>query len=438
LTIQRKRVAKRLASGLLAGALALGGLAISGSSVSARTPTSLSTDRLSGDDRYETSVEIARNGFGTPNAGIVIVSGEKEADALAAAPLAGTTMPILLVQKDTLPASVADYLDDVKSTIKNTNPYKIYIVGGTSVVSTDVEDAIKSIVTPGDATPASIVRYSGDDRYATALDLAKRHPGLMDNLDRLVIVNGTGWADAMSVAPIAAKNGWPIALTGNGGLNETAKAFIDAYMAVPGSAKKFLLVGGSSVLPGSVEEYLVGTKLVSVANIDRRGGVDRYDTNLALQVYALPTAKLGYNNSSTFSGKYVAIASGTSPWDALSASSWAAKGDSTDSYHVLLSNPVAPSANVIGVAGLIADLTKATANSWPNKLFMLGGKSAVADSVKTGFIAAAQSTDIPAPVFGGCVDGAGTIAAAVLTGSSTVTLNSQRSSPRLNSQNLRD
>ena len=66
--IQRKRVAKRLASGLLAGALALGGLAISGASpVSANAPT---TARYSGLDRYSTSVEIARaieSGAGPPH-----------------------------------------------------------------------------------------------------------------------------------------------------------------------------------------------------------------------------------------------------------------------------------------------------------------------------------------------------------------------------------
>ena len=61
---QRKRVAKRLASGLLAGALALGGLAISGGTASANTPSSPSTNRIAGADRYETAVAIARNQLG--------------------------------------------------------------------------------------------------------------------------------------------------------------------------------------------------------------------------------------------------------------------------------------------------------------------------------------------------------------------------------------
>ena len=132
MTIQRKRVAKRLASGLLAGALALGGLAISGASpVSANAPT---TARYSGLDRYSTSVEIAR-AIGSGHTSVVIASGQDAnlADALGASAL---NVPILLANADGLPGSVANYLSNPGNVAANAT---FTIVGGASAVGSTVE-----------------------------------------------------------------------------------------------------------------------------------------------------------------------------------------------------------------------------------------------------------------------------------------------------------
>jgi len=227
LTIQRKRVAKRLASGLLAGALALGGLAISGGSVSAKTPVSLSTDRIAGEDRYETSVAIARDYYTTPSSefgakGLVIASGEAPYDALAASSLAGMIdAPIVLVKKDSLPSSAADLLDDYKANFRAaSSASRVWVIGGTSAVSDDVIDAVKAIIHTGDATPMTVSRIAGDDRYATAKAVADI-AGLTDALDRMIIVSGENgkWADALSAGTVAAVNKWPIILTDSTGFS---------------------------------------------------------------------------------------------------------------------------------------------------------------------------------------------------------------------------
>jgi len=153
LIIQRKRVAKRLASGLMAGALALGGLAISGGTASAETPASPSTNRIYGASRYETAVALARNAGNTPTSGLVIASGESYADALAAASLTTANRPLLLVGSDSIPEIVLDYISDNVVAMSAATP-TIYVVGGESAVSANVFDTIKSAVTLAtDLTP---------------------------------------------------------------------------------------------------------------------------------------------------------------------------------------------------------------------------------------------------------------------------------------------
>ncbi|MDA2989418.1 MAG: cell wall-binding repeat-containing protein, partial [Actinomycetota bacterium] len=394
--INRKRVARRLASGLMAGAMVLGGLAISGGSVAAKTPTSKSTDRLAGDDRYETAVAIARDySTAVGKNGIVVASGESPYDALAASALAGyIDAPIILVQKDTLPASVADFLSDQAEEFRGAIAKKVYIIGGTSAISEDVETAIKSIVQANDPlSPIGFTRIAGADRYETA-KLISEVPGLMDANDRLIIVNGSNgrWADALSAAPLAAENKWPVVLTGDGGLNATALAVATKYATLPGSVTEFLLVGGTSVLPDSIATQLdaLGVKW---RDIDRRGGSDRYWTNYEINSYML----FAYGESKTtgFTGSTVAFASGTSPWDALAAGPWAAAKDT----HVLLSAspvPSTPGVSLVGALSVLADS--------PSTIKMLGGKSAIADSVRDAAIAAAQGTNTTSSI-SGCEEG---------------------------------
>ena len=398
--INRKRVARRLVSGLVAGALALGGLAISGGSVSAKTPTSPTTNRIAGDDRYETAVEVARETFGiNPADGVILVSGESPYDALAAAALARDAMPILLVKSTSLPESVSDYLSDARTNIQGVTNYKFYVIGGTSAVSEEVVSSALSIVNAGDATPAKSVRIAGDNRYATAAELSQT-VGVESASARLILANGAGWADALSAAALSAENGWPIVLTGNGGLNDEAKGAIDSYLSLPGSAAQFLIVGGPAVMPSSVEEYLVGEG-VNPADIDRRGGVDRYQTSLLVNVYMLDDSAfgglLGGEDQTGFTGSDVSLVSGLSPWDALSSAPWAAYND----VHVLLVG------STLGASGTIISATLAAVN-YPTSLYVVGGKSAVAESVKSAYIATAQSTDVVSSVTG-CNDGSDTL-----------------------------
>ncbi|MEG0249465.1 MAG: cell wall-binding repeat-containing protein [Peptostreptococcus sp.] len=96
-----------------------------------------STDRISGVDRYATSVQVA-NRLQSDMA--IIASGESFPDALAASTLAQMTKsPVLLVSKNRIDESVANY-------IKDKNIKKAIIVGGDKTIQGDVEKNIERLI----------------------------------------------------------------------------------------------------------------------------------------------------------------------------------------------------------------------------------------------------------------------------------------------------
>lgn len=85
--------------------------------------------RLAGQDRYESSVEVAKRVNSNP-AEVITTSGEVFADALVSSTVAQKIKaPILLVKKDVLPLKVREYM-------KNTNSiYKLTTIGGYNTVT---------------------------------------------------------------------------------------------------------------------------------------------------------------------------------------------------------------------------------------------------------------------------------------------------------------
>ena len=267
-------------------------------------------------------------------------------------------------------------------------------MGGTSAVSDAVVDAVKAIVHSGDLTPITVTRLAGETRYATA-KLISEVPGLMDKDDRLILVNGTDgrWADALSASSLAAAMKWPIILTDGTGLSGSSAAAVDAYQALAGTSDLYLIVGGPAVMTTGVENAL-DALAVPMANIDRRGGADRWQTNFLMNRYQLAAALLGEGKAGgAFLGAKVASVSGLAPWDALVAGPWAA----TNAVHLLLSPPTAPTPYGTGLVGFLA-----TVNAYPDSLWTIGGKNAVANSVRDALVAAAQSVDLAGPTLTGC------------------------------------
>ncbi len=95
--------------------------------------------RLSGGNRYDTSKEISKElnvDMGTP---IVIATGNDFSDALSISSIAAAKgYPILLTEKDTLTSQTKEMINKIK-------PEKIYIAGGTKVITDKIKNNIKSV-----------------------------------------------------------------------------------------------------------------------------------------------------------------------------------------------------------------------------------------------------------------------------------------------------
>lgn len=100
---------------------------------------SIQVSRIAGDNRYGTAAAVSQTKFPKGAQVAFVVSGTDYADALAIGPLVGTEGPILLTQRDRLPAETAAELRRLK--VK-----EVVIVGGTAAVSAAVEAEISRLV----------------------------------------------------------------------------------------------------------------------------------------------------------------------------------------------------------------------------------------------------------------------------------------------------
>ena len=124
----------------------LGGTSVVSPAVQSQLGTfSGSVTRIAGADRYGTSASIAADSITVPADGsgvpvVYVAVGTDFPDALSGAPVAGSVDgPVLLVQKDSVPTSIASELSAL-------TPRSIVILGGTSAVSYAVQVALAGYV----------------------------------------------------------------------------------------------------------------------------------------------------------------------------------------------------------------------------------------------------------------------------------------------------
>jgi putative cell wall-binding protein len=98
-------------------------------------------ERVGGADRYETAVLVSRRTFKQPVTTVVVATGVAYPDALAGAPAARASGPLLLVAPDRIPDLVADEL-------RRLAPKRIWLLGGPAAVSSAVESQLAAFL-PG-------------------------------------------------------------------------------------------------------------------------------------------------------------------------------------------------------------------------------------------------------------------------------------------------
>lgn len=207
----------------------IGGTAVLQASVESElVAMGLAVNRIAGADRFATAAQIARAVGG--DAGLAYVAAGDDAhliDALAAAgPAAALGAPILLVNRDSLPAATAEVLSELGIT-------STVVTGGTAVVS----DAVL-------AQLPNPTRVSGANRYETAVAIAVDAISRGVPSSRVWVARGDLGPDALAAAPA----GWPLLLSETGRLPNAAQLFLSGNPVA-----EVHLLGGEAALAREVE-----------------------------------------------------------------------------------------------------------------------------------------------------------------------------------------
>ena len=194
----------------------------------------IKVNRIYGEDRYKTSLKIAKE-IGVKN-GVVVTNGLGFADALAMAPIAATKqMPILLTPSDKLTNDTMEFL-------KKNSYDKSYVLGGPATVSDYIKNSLKNPI-----------RLSGMDRFQTNIAILDHFRDEI-NLDEVYITSGDGYADALSGSVLASKNKSPIILI-NDDLNRSTKSFVSTNKF---NFKNVTIFGGEAVVKEPTLSNLFG------------------------------------------------------------------------------------------------------------------------------------------------------------------------------------
>lgn len=247
-----------LAAGL-AGALLLGSAGLAGATADA------TANRLQGPDRYQTSVAVAKATPSFANRTVALIaSGSAPADALAASYVSGASIaPLLLVERDRVPASVMTALVDL-------NVEGVIMVGGGEVLTANVRTQLEN-------AGYGVERINGPNRFETARMLAELLPkeavGTFGAGPAAFLVRGDVFADALAAGPLSASQGMPILLTTSGTLHPSARTAL-TNLAI----KQVVLLGGPGIISQAVEDDLVAMGIA----VRREFGATRQDTAVKL------------------------------------------------------------------------------------------------------------------------------------------------------------
>lgn len=183
----------------------------------------MKVDRVSGDDRYDTALEVADEIYAqrTDNATneafdkfneVFVVGGKSEADALSAGSIAAKLKaPILLTSEAKLNKDVKYYLEGNKvNSNKAANAgSKAYVVGGS--LSNSAYNDMLDVQGKGD-----IERLSGDTRQDTNAAVIEKF-FTTDKVDQVVVAksDNKGMVDALGAGLYAGLNNAPVVLATN-------------------------------------------------------------------------------------------------------------------------------------------------------------------------------------------------------------------------------
>ncbi len=241
--------------------------------------------RVFGKDRYYTSIEISKKTFEKAET-VVIATGKDFSDSLAASALAGIKdAPVLLTKEGVT--------GEIEQEIKRLGASKIILVGGEKSISNQEYKFYSNL---GD-----IERISGNNRYKTSLNIAKKIVKLNPKSNKVIITDGRNYPDALAISGYSYGNKIPIILSNFDDINYS-KDFLKEN-----GINEAIIIGGENSVSKKVEKEF--------KKVTRISGKDRYDTALQIKNKLYPNSKK------------IIVASGENYADALCGSSLAGKND---------------------------------------------------------------------------------------------------------------
>ena len=307
-----------------------------------------SSQRLSGDTRYDTMLSIVKaEQSATEGNPVVLATGENFPDALAASGLAGLVGgSVVLTEADSLSAQARTALEEL-------NPSEVYLVGGTSALSSAVERSVRSLV-----GSAHVTRIAGQVRSETAVEIYRAGCDASSDTswgNTCIVATGAGFADALAISPLSYAHKYPIFLTESNGLlsAQTLKTIRAAGF------KRVIIVGGTAVVKQQTASQLRGLG----CSVTRLGGATRYETAQAIVNYELTREGLACTR--------MAVATGENFPDALAGSCLCG---STESVLCLVDGTTG---DISLIQGVIREHT-----SGMERLYLLGGSAALSQETK--------------------------------------------------------
>ncbi|TGE39602.1 cell wall-binding repeat-containing protein [Desulfosporosinus fructosivorans] len=205
--------------------------------------------RIAGQQGYDTASSISASVGIDSTHTVYIANGSAIPDAIAISAFAAEQgSPILLTDRDQLPASTIQAM-------ANLGVNNVVLLGGTAVISTSVEDALRANY--------SVKRWGGNDRYDTQSVIFQNlfntqkpqsplyfTSGLVRQDD---VSYGKPYADALLTAALAAKTGGFVAMTQPQTLPSSLNYFL---LFNKGYIPKAVVVGNDRGVSGDLEQEL--------------------------------------------------------------------------------------------------------------------------------------------------------------------------------------
>lgn len=225
--------------------------------------TNENVQRISGENRVQTSIEVSKKMFKEGTNKVVLANQDNYSDVLTAAPFAKANNASLLY------ISSNSISKEVMSEISRLKAKEITIIGGEKSVDEGLKKELEK-------RNFKVDRLSGSDRYKTSAKIAAKLIG--DKTTTLEIASGENYADALSLNNAAEKDKAPILLVRVNAIDKSVEDVIKSS-----KASLINIAGGEKSVS---ENTKANIKKISNATVNRMGGADRYETSILLAKYS--------------------------------------------------------------------------------------------------------------------------------------------------------